>query len=246
MDINSKEYQASQDICLNGSNRVERLLEIMKRLRDKNNGCPWDLEQNYLTLIPTVIEEAYEVVDAIESEDLNHLESELGDLLLQIVFLSQLGSEEKKFDFYSVTEGISDKLVRMHPHVFADGKKIKTSEEQVKNWEKLKQKANSENTSNDSIQKKNWNLPALILAKKWYQSNYPGFNKQDGASEIINNLVNLLKELSLTSHTLEDRNKNFQSIGEILYCMVKISRYLSVDPESALRDTIKSKAESLP
>ena len=246
MDKNSIEYQDSQELCLNGGNRVERLLEIMKRLRDKETGCPWDLEQSYLTLTPHVIEEAYEVVDAIESEDLDHLESELGDLLLQIVFLARLGSEEKEFDFYSVVESISDKMIRMHPHVFADDEEIKTSDEQVENWEKLKQKTNEGKTSKDSSQYKNWNFPALILAKKWHQSNYPGFNKKIVMQANVDHLKKLLDELSPVSSTVEYGNKNFQSIGEILYCMVKISKCLSVDPETALRDTIRTKAELLP
>ncbi len=246
MDKFSKEYQESQDICLNGGKNIERFLEIMKRLRDKEHGCPWDLEQNYLSLAPHVIEEAYEVVDAIESGDLIHLESELGDLLLQIVFLAQLGNEEGKFDFNSVVKGISDKMIRMHPHVFADDMGIRTSEEQVENWENLKQKANEGKTSNGSRSNKNWNLPALILAKKWYQSNCPGLNKQLEMQDSVNQLKNLMEELSPTSSTVEDSNKNLQRIGEILYCMVKISRCLSVDPETALRDTIKAKAELLP
>jgi len=110
---------------------IQQLLDIMRALRDKNSGCPWDLEQDFQSLIPYTIEEAYEVADAIERKNLDDIKSELGDLLFQIVFYSQLAAEQDAFDFYDVAQAISDKLTRRHPHVFADSK-VKNAEEQTK------------------------------------------------------------------------------------------------------------------
>ena len=116
---------------------LDRLLAIMARLRDPVNGCPWDVEQSFRTVAPHTIEEAYEVADAIERDDMPELRDELGDLLFQVVFLAQLASEQGQFNFADVAAGISDKLVRRHPHVF--GKvKVKDSEEIIKNWNEIK------------------------------------------------------------------------------------------------------------
>ena len=117
---------------------MQQLLDIMQALRDPDSGCPWDRQQNFQSLIPYTIEEAYEVADAIERNDLDDIKSELGDLLFQIVFYSQLATEQSAFDFNDVAQAISDKLTRRHPHVFSDAK-ITNAEEQTKEWEKLKQ-----------------------------------------------------------------------------------------------------------
>ena len=117
---------------------IQQLIEIMRALRDPKSGCPWDLKQDFQSLIPYTIEEAYEVADAIERSNLDDIKSELGDLLFQIVFYSQLANEQQSFDFNDVAQSISDKLTRRHPHVFADVK-IKNAEEQTKEWERLKQ-----------------------------------------------------------------------------------------------------------
>ena len=117
---------------------MQQLLDIMRALRDPDSGCPWDRQQNFQSLIPYTIEEAYEVADAIERNNYGDIESELGDLLFQIVFYSQLATEQQAFDFNEVAQSISEKLLRRHPHVFADAN-IANAEEQTKEWEKLKQ-----------------------------------------------------------------------------------------------------------
>ncbi|MDH5601860.1 MAG: MazG family protein, partial [Gammaproteobacteria bacterium] len=117
---------------------MQQLLDIMRALRDPDSGCPWDLQQNFQSLIPYTIEEAYEVADAIEQNNLDDIKSELGDLLFQIVFYSQLAEEQHAFNFTDVAESICKKLVRRHPHVFAD-MKVADAEQQTKEWERLKQ-----------------------------------------------------------------------------------------------------------
>ena len=116
---------------------MNRLLEIMARLRDKENGCPWDVEQTFASIAPYTLEEAYEVADAIERNDMQALREELGDLLLQVVFHAQMAAEEKLFTFGDVAQGICDKLVRRHPNVFGDAK-VKNASEQAEAWEKHK------------------------------------------------------------------------------------------------------------
>ncbi len=244
MDKSSEEYQESLELCRSRGKGVERLLEIMKRLRDKDNGCPWDLEQNYHSLISSVIEEAYEVVEAIESNNAAHLKEELGDLLFGIVFLSQLASEDREFSFYSVVEDVSDKMVRRHPHIFSDDDGINTVEDQIINWEKLKQLEREHSNTNKSNNLKNSRLPGLLLGKKWYQSEYPKINEQAELKENIAEVKKILGKLSPAS-SKTGKHINFLLMGEILYNMVKTSRCISVDPEAALKNAIKSRSERI-
>src|SRR5271155_3140800 len=123
---------------------IDRLLDIMTRLRDKENGCPWDVEQTFASIAPYTLEEAYEVADAIERVDMPGLREELGDLLLQVVFHAQMAAEEKLFTFDDVAQGICDKLVRRHPNVFGDAK-VNSAAEQAQAWEKHKD-AEKQNT----------------------------------------------------------------------------------------------------
>ena len=117
---------------------MPRLLEIMRALRDPKTGCPWDIEQSFESIAPCTVEEAYEVADAIARKDWDDLRDELGDLLLQAVYHAQIAEEEKLFNFDDIANGISDKMLRRHPHVFADESRDKSSVEQTQDWEKLK------------------------------------------------------------------------------------------------------------
>ena len=118
------------------------LLRIIKRLRDKTAGCPWDIEQTLSSLTKHILEEAYEVVDAIERHDMNHLKEELGDLLLQVVFVAEIAKEQHHFDFHSVTEQLNEKLVNRHPHVFnpAQSPPVSNAADQEQHWETIKEK----------------------------------------------------------------------------------------------------------
>ena len=134
----SKDRAASDRLVHDPAGGIDRLVEIMARLRDPDSGCPWDLEQDFATIAPYTIEEAYEVADAIERGAWGELEGELGDLLFQAVYHAQMGAEAGHFDFASVTRAISDKMVARHPHVFGAESRDKSAEQQTRDWERLK------------------------------------------------------------------------------------------------------------
>ncbi len=150
-------------------NKTQELLDLMARLRHPEDGCPWDVKQDFSSLIPYVIEEAYEVVDAIERNDLDDLRSELGDLLLQVVFHSQIAEERGLFNFEQVSAGICDKLIRRHPHVFSDTV-FNTDQERHEAWEKAKAderlEKNKTPQQNSVLSGVAGNLPALIECEK--------------------------------------------------------------------------------
>jgi len=194
---------------------VERLLEIMAKLRDRDGGCPWDLEQTFATIAPFTIEEAYEVDDAIRREDWHGLRDELGDLLLQVVFHAQMAREAGHFDFAGVVSAISDKLVRRHPHVFGDAQ-IETAEAQTHAWEQQKAEeraARGETSAMDSVPLA---LPALLRARKLIsRARRAGIAKPGDSPEV-----------GITE----------QAIGELLFVAVALAERAGIDPEQALRD----------
>lgn len=219
---------------------LQQLLEIMRALRDKDSGCPWDLEQNFQSLIPYTLEEAYEVADAIERNNLDDIKSELGDLLFQIVFYSQLATEQKAFDFNDVAQTISEKLTRRHPHVFAD-KKITSAEQQTIEWEKLKQeerkaKADKNGSGLSYLDDVSRTLPSLMRAEKLQKrAAKEGFDWPDvkGVMEKIHEELNeVQQELDaeiLVQEKLEDE------IGDLFFSCINLSRYVGVDAEQSLR-----------
>ena len=194
---------------------MERLLEIMAKLRDRDGGCPWDLEQTFATIAPFTIEEAYEVDDAIRREDWHGLRDELGDLLLQVVFHAQMAREAGHFDFAGVVSAISDKLVRRHPHVFGDAQ-IETAEAQTHAWEQQKAEeraARGETSAMDSVPLA---LPALLRARKLIsRARRAGIAKPGDSPEV-----------GITE----------QAIGELLFVAVALAERAGIDPEQALRD----------
>ena len=194
---------------------MERLLEIMAKLRDRDGGCPWDLEQTFATIAPFTIEEAYEVDDAIRREDWHGLRDELGDLLLQVVFHAQMAREAGHFDFAGVVSAISDKVVRRHPHVFGDAQ-IETAEAQTHAWEQQKAEeraARGETSAMDSVPLA---LPALLRARKLIsRARRAGIAKPGDSPEV-----------GITE----------QAIGELLFVAVALAERAGIDPEQALRD----------
>lgn len=145
---------------------IERLLEIMRRLRDPHTGCPWDIEQTFRSIAPYTIEEAYEVADAIEREDWSELEGELGDLLLQSVYHTAIGEEAGHFTFQSVVTNISNKMVDRHPHVFGDESRDKSAEQQTRDWEAIKAAERAGKAQKGTLEGVASNLPALLRAVK--------------------------------------------------------------------------------
>jgi len=224
---------------------INRLLEIMVRLRDPESGCPWDRAQTYKTIVPHTLEEAYEVADTIERGDFNELCDELGDLLFQIVFYAQLAKEEARFDFADVVQAISDKLERRHPHVFADAH-FDNEQEQTRHWELLKQaereeKAKSLNDEMDEEPIKQItsqldgiarSLPALSLARKIQsRAAQVGFDWPDekGVFEKLHEEISELKE------AWNDELAKTEEMGDLLFTCVNLCRHAGVDPEQALR-----------
>ncbi|MDA8752182.1 nucleoside triphosphate pyrophosphohydrolase [Amylibacter sp.] len=234
----TKEKNESQRICVSSNGEISRLLEIMKRLRDPKDGCPWDIEQTYETIAPYTIEEAYEVSDAIDQGNWHELEGELGDLLLQVIYFTQIGSEDGHFSFESVVKNVSDKMIRRHPHVFGDTKQYKSSDQQIRDWEKIKEQERSKNTPSKTLDGIAGNLPALTYATKLQKRaarvgfDWPDISGvTDKISEEIDELNEARNELSLDAQEEE--------YGDLMFVMVNFARHLKIDPEKALRGANK-------
>lgn len=212
------------------------LLTIMARLRDPNGGCPWDLEQNFATIAPYTIEEAYEVADAIAKNDMAGLKEELGDLLLQVVFHSQMAAEAGLFTFDDVAAAIGTKMTRRHPHVFSDAE-ITSAEAQTANWETIKeqeraQKKQSARTLADIPQA----LPALMRAQKLQsRAARVGFDWPD-VSGVIAKIREELVEVE-QAMLAADRAATEDELGDLLFAVTNLARFVGADAESCLRGT---------
>lgn len=208
---------------------ITPLTDIMTRLRDRDTGCPWDLEQNFASIAPYTIEEAYEVADAIERNDLDALKDELGDLLLQVVFHSQMASELGVFDIQDVVNGICDKMVRRHPHVFGDA--TAASHEVSDNWETIKAAERSGYEDNSALAGVALALPALLRAQKIQKrAARTGFDwpDQSGARDKIIEELDEVREANTPEHVAEE-------IGDLLFAVVNFARFHKVDAELALK-----------
>ncbi|GAA0198581.1 nucleoside triphosphate pyrophosphohydrolase [Kangiella japonica] len=218
---------------------TQRLLDIMRTLRDPEQGCPWDKKQTFETIVPHTLEEAYEVADAIEKGDMAELEGELGDLLFQVVFYAQLGSEQDLFDFESIAKAMSEKLVRRHPHVFSD-MSLENDAAIKQNWEKLKhQERQTKNQSNTSLlDDLPSSFPALSLAQKIQKRvGRHGFDWPD-----INGVIEKLEEeVAELKEAISKKNRAHieEELGDVLFSCVNLSRHLELDPETALRKSCR-------
>ncbi|MCJ1887970.1 nucleoside triphosphate pyrophosphohydrolase [Pseudomonas sp. LA21] len=225
--------------------KLDDLLHLMARLRDPQHGCPWDLKQSYATIVPYTLEEAYEVADAIERGDFDHLREELGDLLFQVVYYAQLAREEGRFEFDAVVDGITTKLIRRHPHVFPDGDlygkpdKAKLEEAAVKQrWEELKAEERAAKAAEpvqlsllDDVPHA---LPALSRANKLQKrASQVGFDWAD-ALPVVDKVREELDEV-LEAMAGGDTEAQAEEVGDLLFVVVNLARKLKVDPETALR-----------
>ncbi|QGX38824.1 nucleoside triphosphate pyrophosphohydrolase [Permianibacter aggregans] len=220
---------------------IERLLQVMKRLRDPEHGCPWDKEQTFATIAPYTIEEAYEVADAIAREDWPDLKGELGDLLFQVVFYAQMASEQHWYDFDAIAHAMADKLERRHPHVFAEGE-YQSHEQLHQDWEKRKaaereqraQKRQQETVSlMDDIPLA---LPALMRAQKIQKrAASVGFDwpDVDGVFEKIHEELAELQQ-AMANQSAEEIE---EELGDLLYSVVNLARHLGVKSETALANS---------
>jgi ATP diphosphatase len=209
---------------------ITPLASIMARLRNPNGGCPWDLEQNFASIAPYTVEEAYEVADAIERNDMDALQDELGDLLLQVVFHSQMASEQGSFGLQDVIDGICDKMTRRHPHVFGDSA-AETPNAVVANWESIKADERSGKTDTSALSGVALALPALMRAQKIQKrAARTGFDWPDvkGAKAKI---FEELEEVEAASSQAELHDE----IGDLLFAAVNLARFHDVDAESALK-----------
>jgi nucleoside triphosphate diphosphatase len=212
---------------------ITRLLQIMARLRDPQGGCPWDLEQTFSTIAPYTIEEAYEVADAIERDDLASLRGELGDLLFQVVFHAQMASERGAFAFDDVVAAICDKLERRHPHVFGDAR-IDSAAAQTVAWEEQK-RLERERAGASVLDDVPLALPALTRANKLgKRAALVGFEWPDVAGA-LDKLDEELAELRTEVAGAAGEAAIGNELGDVLFCVVNVCRYLKIDPETALR-----------
>jgi len=213
---------------------IEDLLAIMRRLRDPQGGCPWDLEQSFATIAPYTIEEAYEVADAIARSDHEALRDELGDLLFQVVFHAQMAQESGAFGFGEVVASICDKMERRHPHVFGEAR-IANAAQQTRAWEEQKAHERAAAARGGALDDVPLALPALMRAAKLgKRAARVGFDWPDAVgarAKIDEELAELDAETS--PQALAERRE--QEIGDLLFSVVNLARHLDVDPEAALR-----------
>lgn len=219
------------------SRDISTLIEIMRRLRDPDGGCPWDLQQDFNSIKPHTIEEAYEVADAIEREDFDDLKSELGDLLFQPIYYAQMAHETNKFDFGDVVYGISEKLIRRHPHVF-EQVKIANADGVNENWENIKAGERAKKKSNtdappsvlDDVPRA---LPALTrankLAKRAARVGFDWPNAQGALDKVREETKEVASEIEA-----QNQQQIEEEIGDLLFAMASLARKLNVDPEVAL------------
>ncbi len=210
----------------------EELVKIMARLRSKK-GCPWDREQTHQTLRPYLIEEAYEVLDALDNGGDDDFKDELGDLLLQVVFHAQIAAEEKRFDVQDVARSINDKLVRRHPHVFGDIR-ADTADEVLTNWEKIKREEKGDQGRKSVLDGLPSSMPALLHAYRIQEKVARVNFDWDDVKEVLQKVDEEIQELK---NALEhgDKTSIEDEMGDLLFSLVNLSRHLNVPPEDALR-----------
>jgi nucleoside triphosphate diphosphatase len=228
---------------LKPSRDIARLIEIMAALRTPGSGCPWDLEQNFATIAPYTIEEAYEVADAIARGNLDDLKDELGDLLLQVVFHARMAQEQGAFAFDDVVEAVTTKLVRRHPHVFADAQVLasthgKTAKAVEGLWERIKaeERAGCPEPPKGALAGVPLALPALTRALKLQdKAGRVGFDWNDPRTV----LAKIREEADEIEAELDgaDKTKAAAEVGDLLFAAVNLARHLQADPEGILRDT---------
>ena len=213
--------------------KIDGLLEVMARLRSPEGGCPWDLEQDFRTIAPYTIEEAYEVADAIERGDMKGLKEELGDLLFQSVFHAQMAKEEGLFSFGDVAQEIADKMIRRHPHVFGDVD-MRSAQEQTDAWEVQKAEERKAKGKDGLLDDVPAGLPGLTRAVKLQKrAGRVGFDWPDARS-VLDKIAEETEELNEAMES-GDKAHIEEEFGDLLFVLANLSRHLDIDPESALR-----------
>jgi ATP diphosphatase len=222
---------ASDQLVRDPDGGIERLREIMRRLRDRETGCPWDIEQDFDTIAPYTIEEAHEVADAIARKAWDEMPGELGDLLLQVVYHAQMAEEAGLFGFDAVVRAISDKMVARHPHVFGTDSRDKSAEQQTADWEKIKAAERGPARVLDGVA---LGLPALTRAVKLQKrAARVGFD-WPSTDEVVAKIAEEAAELVEAREALTEAEV-VEEFGDLMFVMANLARHLKVDPEAALR-----------
>ncbi len=225
---------SSDRLVHNAEGGLPRLREIMRRLRDPETGCPWDIEQDFASIAPYTIEEAYEVADAIERQDWAGLQGELGDLLLQTVYHAQMGEEAGLFTFDSIADAISDKMVARHPHVFGTEGRDKSAEQQARDWEKIKAAERAGRAETGTLEGIATGLPALSRAVKLQKrAARVGFD-WPSTDEVVDKIAEEARELIEARDNLTEAEIT-EEFGDLLFVIANLARHLKIDPEEALR-----------
>ncbi len=213
-----------------------RLIEVMRRLRDPETGCPWDIEQTFATIAPYTIEEAYEVADAIEREAWDELQGELGDLLLQVIYHGQIADEAGHFDTDSVARQVTQKMIDRHPHVFGPETNQKSAEQQTRDWEAAKAAERAKKGEKRTLDGVALGLPALLRALKLQKRlARVGFDWNDDGA-VLDKIVEEITELR-RARANGDSDAAEDEFGDLLFALVNLARHWDIDPEAALRRT---------
>ena len=215
--------------------KIDKLLSIMQQLRNPLGGCPWDLKQDFASIAPYTIEEAYEVADAIEQNNMVQLKAELGDLLLQIVFHSQMASELGLFDFNDVVTAISDKMIKRHPHVFGDAD-TRSAADQLQDWEKQKEQERAESGAASALDDVTLALPAMIRAIKLQKrAARVGFEWKD-AHDVIVKLDEEIAEFKAEIGAADPQKERIKDeLGDLFFVLTNLARTLDLDAEDTLK-----------
>ncbi len=231
MPLPDSDAATSDKLIMEGGGSMERLLAIMRRLRDPVTGCPWDIAQDFASIAPYTIEEAHEVADVIARQAWGEFQGELGDLLLQTVYHAQMADEAGLFRFDDVVRAISDKMVARHPHVFGDESREKSAEQQTADWERIKAAERGPARVLDGVA---LGLPALTRAVKLQKrAARVGFD-WPSTDEVVAKITEEAAELVEARDTLTEAEVT-EEFGDLLFVMANLARHLKVDPEAALR-----------
>jgi MazG family protein len=222
------------------SKQIERLLGIMRSLRDPEKGCPWDIRQDFASIAPYTIEEAYEVADAIEREDIMALRDELGDLLFQVVFHAQMADEQGRFGFGDVVESICDKLVRRHPHVFGDVR-VDDEAELHRAWEEHKKDERKRKQAPEESQGILSGIASTLPALQWSaklqkRAAHHGFD-WSSIEPVFDKIHEEIEELKAEIARSDNSVRINEEMGDVLFACVNLARHCHVDAEHALRDS---------
>lgn len=229
-----KAKEKSAEALIRNATATQAVLDVMARLRNPNGGCPWDIEQSFATIAPYTIEEAYEVADAIERQDMPALKEELGDLLFQVAFHARMAEEQGAFDFADVAQALADKMIERHPHVFAEAGDGRSAEQQTVAWETLKAEKRAAKGAASLLDDVAMALPALQRAEKLTKRAARINFDWPTPEPVLEKLEEELAELK-EARAAGDQEHIAEEMGDILFVMANLARKLKVDPEEALR-----------